>query len=98
MAAAECCLGGIGAALHFNSDLIPEFLLFHEAPSRILISTANPDRVTEIAARYAVQAPRVGITMKLGLAIGNHGVPLVSVTIDDLKRIYFGSLENQLKS
>ena len=45
VAAAECCLGGVGAALHFESDLSPEFLLFHEGPSRILISTASPDAV-----------------------------------------------------
>ena len=98
VAAAECCLGGTGAALHFDSDLSSEFLLFHEGPSRILLSTANADAVFQIAARHAVEAPRVGITMKLGLAIGNHGATLLSLPLDHLQALYQGALENQLKS
>jgi phosphoribosylformylglycinamidine synthase len=97
VAAAECCLGGVGAALNFASDLSPEFLLFHEGPSRILISTASPDTVWEIAARHGVSAPRAGITMEHGLAIGNRSVTLISVTIDSLKAIYEESLEKQLR-
>jgi len=98
VAAAECCLGGVGAALHFESDLGPELLLFHEGPSRILISTANPDAVSEIAARHGVAAPRAGITMNGGLAIGNRGATLISVTIESLRAIYEESLEKQLRS
>jgi phosphoribosylformylglycinamidine synthase len=98
VAAAECCQGGVGAALDFESDLSPEFLLFHEGPSRILISTASPDAVLEIAARHAVAAPRAGITMNHGLAIGNRGAMLISVTIDSLKAIYEESLGRQLRS
>jgi phosphoribosylformylglycinamidine synthase len=98
VAAAECCQGGVGAALHFESDLSPEFLLFHEGPSRILVSTANADAVVEIAARHGVAAPRVGITMNRALAIGNRGETLISVTIDSLKVVYEESLEKQLRS
>jgi len=44
VALAECCFGAgqIGAQVDLDSDLRPEILLFHEAPSRILVSTANP--------------------------------------------------------
>ncbi|HXM40526.1 MAG TPA: phosphoribosylformylglycinamidine synthase subunit PurL [Bryobacteraceae bacterium] len=97
VAAAECCQGGVGAALDFESDLSPEFLLFHEGPSRILISTANPDAVLEIAARHAVAAPRVGITVMHDLAIGKRGATLISVTIDSLRAAYEESLEKQLR-
>jgi len=96
--AAECSMGGVGAALHFESDLSPEFLLFHEGPSRILISTAAPDAVAEIAARHRVEAPRVGITMNERLALGNHGAMLVSIALDSLKAIYEGSLESHLRA
>lgn len=96
--AAECCLGGVGAALDLDSDLSAELLLFHEGPSRILVSTANPDAVAEIAARHNVEAPRVGITMHKGLAIGKRGEILISVSIDDLRATYQGSLEKQLRS
>jgi phosphoribosylformylglycinamidine synthase len=98
VAAAECCLGGVGAALHFESELSAEMLLFHEGPSRILISTTNAAAVAEIAARHGVSAPQAGITMNGGLAIGNHGAALISVTIDSLKAIYEESLEKQLRS
>ncbi len=98
VAAAECCQGGVGAALHFESDLSPEFLLFHEGPSRILVSTANADAVVEIAVRHGVAAARVGITMNGGLTIGNRGEMLVSVPIDSLKAVYEESLEKQLRS
>jgi phosphoribosylformylglycinamidine synthase len=98
VAAAECCQGGVGAALDFDADLKPELLLFHEGPSRILISTANPDAVVEIAARHGVEAPRVGVTMEGGLVIGNRGATLISVTIDSLKVVYEDSLEKQLRS
>jgi phosphoribosylformylglycinamidine synthase subunit PurL len=98
VAAAECCQAGVGAALHFESGLSPEFLLFHEGPSRILISTASPDAVVEIAARHGVAAPRAGITMNQALSIGNRGAMLISVNLDDLKAIYEESLEKQLQS
>src|SRR5579862_2962118 len=40
VAAAECSFGsaGVGARIDLRSDLAPEFLLFHEGPSRILVS------------------------------------------------------------
>ena len=98
VAAAECCQGGVGAALHFESDVSAEFLLFHEGPSRILISTASPAAVIEIAARHGVAAPQVGITMNHTLAIGNRSMALISVAVDRLKAIYEDSLEKQLRS
>jgi len=100
VAAAECCLGreGVGVALHFESDLCSEHLLFHEGPSRILISTGSPDRVTEIAARHGVEALRAGITMNAGLSIGNRGTALLTLPVDKLHAIYEGALEEQLRS
>ena len=56
VAAAECC-ANVGASLRARSrPLRPEFLLFHEAPSRVLISTAEPGKVAAIAARHGVEA------------------------------------------
>ena len=66
--AAECCTN-IGASLDLNSTLRPELMLFHEGPSRVLISTAEPDKVAAISARHGVEAPRVGTTMEKGLEI-----------------------------
>ena len=46
VALAECSFGPAASAraLDLDSDLRPEFLLFHEGPSRILISTARAGR------------------------------------------------------
>ncbi len=98
VAAAECCLGGVGAAFHFESDLSPEYLLFHEGPSRILLSTSKPEAVLEIAEHHNIAALQCGITMNLGLSFGNRGAALATVTLDKLKAIYEGSLEKQLRS
>ena len=45
VALAECCAGGVGAAVEISSELRPEIALFHEAPSRVLVSTAVPEVV-----------------------------------------------------
>src|ERR1039457_4424258 len=58
VALAESSFGpaGIGAEIDLDSDLRPELLLFHEGPSRVLVSTAEPARIIEIAAGHAVEA------------------------------------------
>jgi phosphoribosylformylglycinamidine synthase len=100
VAAAECCLrpGGAGASLALDSDLGPELLLFHEGPSRILLSTSNPDAVAAIAGRHGVEALAAGVTIESGLEIRNRNSPLLSVSMDSLRTIYEGSLESQLRS
>jgi phosphoribosylformylglycinamidine synthase len=98
VAVAECCMGSVGAALSFESRLRHEYLLFHEGPSRILISSAHPQAVEAIAARHGVRAERAGVTMNYALAVGIRGATVISVTIEDLKAIYEESLEKQLRS
>jgi phosphoribosylformylglycinamidine synthase len=98
VAVAECCLGGVGAALSFESRLRPEYLLFHEGPSRILISSASPQAVEAIAARHAVAAERLGVTMNYALVVGIRGATLISVTLENLKAAYEESLEKRLRA
>ncbi|HLY20104.1 MAG TPA: AIR synthase-related protein, partial [Bryobacteraceae bacterium] len=98
VAAAECSMAGIGAAFLFQSDLPPDFLLFHEGPSRILISTSDPEAVAAIAARQGVRAARAGITINGVLAFANRDQTLISVTTGSLKSIWEKSLENQLRA
>ncbi len=58
VALAECSFGPakIGVEVKLESDLQPELLLFHEGPSRILVSTAAPDRVLAAAQKNNVKA------------------------------------------
>ena len=60
VALAECSLEGMGAAIEISTDLRPEFALFHEGPSRVLVSTAVPtrDRTDRAAARRRSAAHR----------------------------------------
>ena len=95
VALAECSFGAaeIGAQVHFDSDLRPEFLCFGEAPSRILVSTANPAEVARIAARHGVEALAIGITMEKGLEIRQRAVTLGSWEIAALKSAFQSALE-----
>ncbi len=96
---AECSFGpdGVGAEIDLDSDLASELLLFHEGPSRVLISTGEPDRVAEIATRHGVEAPRVGATMKDGVVIRNRGAELIRARVEALRDIFEKALENKLR-
>jgi phosphoribosylformylglycinamidine synthase len=98
VALAECSFGpaGIGAQLDIDSDLRPEFLAFHEAPSRILISTANAKRVAAIAESHGVEAPVVGVTIEKGIEIRQRSITLGSWEIAALKNAYDQALETNL--
>jgi phosphoribosylformylglycinamidine synthase len=99
VALAECSFGpaGIGAQLDLDSDLRPEMLCFHEAPSRILISTAQPQKVAAIAARHGVEALMAGVTIEKGIEIRQRAMTLGSWEISSLKAAYSQALETYVK-
>ncbi|MCP5118018.1 MAG: hypothetical protein GY953_44955 [bacterium] len=94
VALAECCFGpaGIGAAVELSSNLRNEFLLFHEAPSRVLVSTTAIDAVQAIAAELEVAAPVIGKTQADWLDIDNQGSRLIHLDVRDLKARWEGAL------
>src|SRR5262249_18949060 len=49
VALAECCSSGIGAVIDLEVNMRAEYALFHEGPSRVLVSTAEPRKLEEIA-------------------------------------------------
>jgi len=100
IAAAEASMNpsGIGARLDLGSDLPPEFLLFHEGPSRILLSTASPRRVQEIAQAHGVEAPVVGVTMREELQVRNKSEVLVSCSVSRLRERFDDSLAERLSA
>jgi len=99
VALAECSFGPaeIGAQIELESHLRPEVLAFHEAPSRILISTANPKRVAAIAKKYQIEAPVVGVTIEKGLEIRQRTITLGAWEIAALKSAYEGAMENYVR-
>jgi phosphoribosylformylglycinamidine synthase len=98
VALAEASMGGIGAQVDLDSDLAPEYLMFHEGPSRILISTSNPERIHQIAADFVVAPLTIGVTMKEELQIRNRSEVLVQVSLDGLKGRYEIALEHLLNA
>jgi len=96
VALAECCSSGMGAAIEINTDLPAEFALFHEGPSRILISTTQPEAVEKIAAQNNIECLRIGVTMKERLQIDNGTVTLIDSRVDHLREVWDNALEERL--
>jgi phosphoribosylformylglycinamidine synthase len=96
VALAECTVNGIGAAIEISSELRPEIALFHEGPSRILVSTAVPETVARIAREHSVEAVRIGVTMKERLRIGDGSVTLIDSPVDRLRQVWENALAEQL--
>jgi phosphoribosylformylglycinamidine synthase len=96
VALAECTVNGVGASVEIASSLRPEFMLFHEGPSRILLSTAVPASVEEIARKHNVEALRIGVTMNTGLRIGDGSAVWIDSPLDRLKQVWENALAEQL--
>jgi phosphoribosylformylglycinamidine synthase len=99
VAVAESSFGpaGIGASITLDSEMRPEFLLFHEGPSRILISTSEPDQVAAIARRHQVDAARIGETVAGRIAIRNREVVLIDGGIGRFQKSWEGALEEYVR-
>ncbi len=99
VALAECCFspGNIGAAITLDSGLRPEHLLFHEGPSRILLSTADAVRVSEIAAGHGVECPVIGKTVEGRLSIRNRDILLLDSSVETLNQQWEEALESLLR-
>ena len=98
VALAESSFGpaNIGAEVNLDSDLPSELLLFHEGPSRILVSTANPQKVLALARLKKVQALELGVTLESRVTIRNRGSVLIDSSIADLKDRWAHALQHLL--
>jgi phosphoribosylformylglycinamidine synthase subunit PurL len=100
VAIAECCFGEseIGADVQLDSDLSPELLLFHEGPSRIVVSTATPERVLAVAGRNNMQAVTIGVTLEARVRFCNRDDILIDSRVGELKHLWNNALEHLLHS
>jgi phosphoribosylformylglycinamidine (FGAM) synthase-like enzyme len=99
VALAESCAEGMGASISLDSGLRPEFALFHEGPSRILISTSAPEAVEKIARDNKIECLRLGVTMKERLQISNESVKpeaWIDCRVERLRKVWENALENLL--
>jgi phosphoribosylformylglycinamidine synthase subunit PurL len=100
VALAECGFtAGIGAQVELSSQgLVPEFALFGEDASRILISCdpQNTGRIQQVAAKYGVKAEAIGSTISRKLEIQVDGKPAVAAEVSELKDAWAGALRRAL--
>jgi phosphoribosylformylglycinamidine synthase II len=93
VALAEASFGGIGARVKIAGALRPEIALFHEGPSRILLSTADADAVIAIASKHGVAAPVIGETVA-----GRYTIEgLIDCPIESLREPWANALAEALK-
>lgn len=92
VALAESSFGGIGADIRLETPLRAEFALFHEGPSRILISTSQLDKVRAIADEHQIQVAHLGSTIAGKVMVRG----LVEATIAELEQGWRDGLEELL--
>lgn len=100
VAAAESTFGPkrVGAKLAIETELPLAFALFHEAPSRVLLSVApgNLAAVEKIAEECGAPALPVGETGGDELAVQVNGKELFSAAVQDLFQAWDTALEGML--
>jgi phosphoribosylformylglycinamidine synthase subunit PurL len=98
---AECMFGAarVGARLDLKSELPAHYLLFHEAPSRVLLSVSDGqlERVLAVARAHNVEAPVIGETQPAKLEIVLNGERLIEAPAAELYEIWDSALERMLR-
>ena len=87
VALAESSFGpaGIGADVEFDSELPSELVLFHEGPSRILVTTDDPERVMREAKENSIEVLTIGITISGMLRVSQRGAVLIESPLEELR-------------
>jgi phosphoribosylformylglycinamidine synthase len=100
VALAKCSFSkGVGCSVDLQTtELAPEFVLFGEDASRIVISCdpANVARIKQMAAKYGIFADRLGETIPERIEIKLSGRSVVSARVSELNDAYERALEQAL--
>ena len=88
----------LGARIDLQTDLPAAAVLFHESPSRALVSVddAAVARVREIAAQCQTPLDELGVTQPGRLEVQLNGESFLTASIDDLHAAWDGALERML--
>jgi phosphoribosylformylglycinamidine (FGAM) synthase-like enzyme len=98
VALAESSFGpaGIGVSVSLDSDLVPELLLFHEGPSRILVSTQEPEKIFAVCLQNHVPVMTIGATLEARVTIRNRESILIDRSLRELRAAWSDALEHLL--
>jgi phosphoribosylformylglycinamidine synthase subunit PurL len=82
-----------------SQGLAPEFVLFGEDASRIVISCdpASVARIKEVAAKHGISADVLGETVSGNLEIKVDGRAVISASVAELRDVYENALEQALR-
>lgn len=90
-ALAESCISGnVGASVNFTADLRPDFALFSESQSRIVL-TATPEQAERLAAyvrEQGVPLQQVGTVQGKDLNILVNGKPAIAAPVSQLAKVW----------
>ncbi len=93
--------GGIGLSVRLpGQQVAPEFLLFGEDASRVILS-CDPiqlPRIKEVAEEFGVFADVLGETGSDRVEISVGGQPVISASVAELREAYEGALERALRT
>ena len=102
VALAECCFGSpsVGAEISLHTELPAQCALFHESPSRMLVSVAPEDveRAQLIAAELGVETLDLGETGGATLSIRLNGAECFQAPLSRLRAIWDTVFENVLET
>ncbi len=102
VALAECCFGPrlLGAEVHLRSRLAAREVLFHEAPSRILVAAEPEATQAVLAEAAAVRAPalEIGATMETDFVVQFNGAELLRAPVAHLHALWDTALETLLEA
>ena len=102
VALAECCFGDplVGAAIHLHTTLRADHALFHEAPSRVLLSV-DPDNLEAVLAAsdaLGVESLILGETGGSVLSAELNGKEALRTPLDELHALWDTSFEDLLEA
>ncbi len=105
VALAECCFTGprrIGARVRIADPLRPDALLFGESTGRVIVTSAEPDALLELARERGVPARLVGETGGDRLVIGpepgpDHAGPWIDAAIEALHGRWARAIPDRLE-
>ncbi len=92
---------GFGISVDLVSNgLAPEFVLFGEDASRVIISCdqSNLSRIQQLAVKYSLSADVIGQTVSDKVEIRLDGRVVVSASVKELRDGYEGAIEAALKA
>ena len=92
---------GVGLSVNLpGADLPPEFRLFGEDASRVVLSCdpAHLPRIKQVAEEYGVSTDVLGQTGSDRVEISIDGQPVISASVKELRGAYEGALEKALRT